>query len=100
MSISQSVPQKPVEILDALVTANTGFTLAEIPEEMRQKAIAECTSVLQRYIVAYVKEHHGSKPSLQLKSVAFYQTPELFEKKPKLEDMYFEAFNAYLETVV
>ena len=89
----------PEELLSTLVTAITGFSPDQMPDGVRQKATIQCTQMLTTYILTYVREKYGERPTLQLKGIALYDTPELFEKNPQLESMYLEAFDSFVQTI-
>ena len=97
--MSTTTLRGPEELLSTLVTAITGFAPEEMPLPVRKKATTQCTQMLANYIITYVEEKYGQKPALQLKGIALYDTPEVFEKNPELENMYLEAFDSFVHTI-
>lgn len=99
MSTNTESVRNPGEIISTIVEAVTGFTLDEMPLETQKLMIKQCSEMFIGYVINFTKSKYGDKPAQQLKGIAIYDTPELFESNPDLVPIFSEAYNSFVENM-
>jgi len=86
------------DFANLLVQAMLGYSIDEIPEDLRQSTVQKCLDMFSDYIVDFVSSKYGSKSSLRLQAAQKYGSNNVFETFPDLNKKFQEAWVSFFET--
>lgn len=85
------------DFANLLVQAMLGYSIEEIPEELRQETVQKCLDMFSEYVVGFVRSKYGNKSATRLQASQKYGSSNVFDTFPDLEVKFQEAWVDFFE---